>query len=126
MNRFTISGRLTKDITVETKGGVAVADFAVAIDRAKKDGKDAGADFPRVTLFGKSAENAAKFTGKGKYVIVEGHIQTGSYEKDGKKVFTTNLIGDRIEFVEWKAKDEAEAVPAAAPVAADDLDDIPW
>lgn len=107
MNLVLISGRLTKDPEVRYTTGtqMAVAVFTLAIDRGKdKNGEDMGADFPRVTVFGKQAENCERFLGKGCRVSVQGRIQTGSYEKDGQKVYTTDVIASRVEFIDFKDK----------------------
>lgn len=80
---------------------MAIATFTVAIDR----GKDKGADFPRVVAFGKTAENVQKYTAKGKRVAVEGSIHTGSYDKNGEKVYTTEVNAFKVEFLDWKEKD---------------------
>lgn len=120
MNQVIIIGRITKDIECRyTPSGMAVAKFNIAIDRGKdKDGKDRGADFPTVTVFGRTAENLEKFSGKGLRIAVIGRITTGSYEKDGHTVYTTEVTADRIEFIDWKGKSDAERA-AAAPLAAD-------
>lgn len=108
MNSVQLIGRLTKDPEVRyAKDNMAVATFAVAIDR----GKDKGTDFPRVTVFGKQAENCEKYLHKGLLVGVQGRIQTGSYtNKNGDKVYTTDVIADRVEFLEW-AKDKEPKQP---------------
>lgn len=108
MNLVLISGRLTKDPEIRYTTGtqMAVAVFTLAIDRGKdKDGKDLGADFPRVTVFNKQAENCERYLAKGCRVAVQGRIQTGSYEdKNGQKVFTTDVIAQRVEFIDFKEK----------------------
>lgn len=107
MNLVLISGRLTKDPEVRYTTGtqMAVAVFTLAIDRGKdKNGEDMGADFPRVTVFGKQAENCERYLAKGCRVAVQGKIQTGSYEKDGQKVYTTDVIASRVEFIDFKDK----------------------
>ena len=107
MNLVLISGRLTKDPEVRYTTGtqMAVAVFTLAIDRGKdKNGEDMGADFPRVKVFGKQAENCERFLGKGCRVSVQGRIQTGSYDKDGQKVYTTDVIASRVEFIDFKDK----------------------
>ena len=108
MNLVLISGRLTKDPEVRYTTGtqMAVAVFTLAIDRGKnKNGEDMGADFPRVTVYGKQAENCERYLAKGCRVAVQGKIQTGSYEdKNGQKVFTTDVIAQRVEFIDFKGK----------------------
>lgn len=119
MNQVTIIGRLTKDVQCNyTTSGVAVANFNVAVDRGKdKDGNDRGADFPNCVAFGRTAENLEKFSGKGLRVAVMGHITTGSYEKNGGKIYTTDITCDRVEFVDWKGKTDAERAASARPSA---------
>lgn len=105
MNKVIISGRVTKDIEVNyTASQMAVARFSLALDKGKdKDGNSRGADYPNVVVFGRTAENLEKFSGKGLRLEVEGHIQTGSYEdKNGTKHYTTDVVAERIEFIDWK------------------------
>ena len=117
MNLVLISGRLTKDPEVRYTTGtqMAVAVFTLAIDRGKdKNGEDMGADFPRVTVFGKQAENCERYLAKGCRVAVQGKIQTGSYEdKNGQKVFTTDVIAQRVEFIDFKEKNSQNANQSA-------------
>ena len=112
MNNIILMGRLTKDPDLRyLQGGQAVARFTLAVDkqlsREKKQEMEsknqATVDFINCQAWGKMAENAAKFTGKGKRVLVQGRIQTGSYDdKDGKKVYTTDVVASNIEFIDWK------------------------
>jgi len=107
MNSVIITGRLTKDPEYkETGTGLAVCQMQVAVDRPVKDGENK-ADFPRVVVFGKQAENCNKYLSKGKMVGVSGRLQTGSYEnKEGKKVYTTDVIADRVEFLSPSEKQD--------------------
>lgn len=110
MNSVNLIGRLTKDPELRyTESQMAVARFSIAINRGKdKNGQDKGADFINIVVFGKQAENCEKYTSKGKMLAVSGHIQTGSYEnKDGKKVYTTDVVADKVQFIEWKDKETA-------------------
>lgn len=78
---------------------MAVTKFTVAVDRVKKGGEQT-ADFPSVTVFDKTAENVCKYMDKGRQIAVEGRIQTGSYKgKDGKTVYTTDVVADKVEFI---------------------------
>lgn len=96
MNRVQLIGRLARDPEVSyTPSNTAVCKFTLAIDAVKED----HTDFPRVTVFGKTAENVGRYMKKGRQIAVEGHIATGSYEKDGKTIYTTDIIGDRVEFL---------------------------
>ena len=107
MNQVIVMGRVTKDLEPRTtQSGMTTVRFNIAIDRGRdKEGKDKGADFPNIVAFGKTAESIAKFTGKGLRVAVIGRIQTGNYEREGQKVYTTDIVADRVKFIDWKDKD---------------------
>jgi len=101
MNSVALTGRLTRDPEVRyTQSQTAVASFTLAVDRPYSRDRENSADFIRITTFGKQAEFAEKYLNKGRLVGVTGRIQTGSYQdKDGKTVYTTDVIADRIEFL---------------------------
>ena len=103
MNNVVLIGRLTKDPEVRyTAAQMAVATFTLAIDRPVKAGGEKQTDFPRVTVFGKQAENCEKYLAKGRLCGVQGRLQTGSYQnKDGATVYTTDVVAGRVEFLEW-------------------------
>lgn len=104
MNSVVLIGRLTRDPEVRyiSESQMAVASFTVAIDRPVRSGQEKKTDFPRVTVFGRQAENCERFLAKGRLVGVQGRIQTGSYtNKDGATVYTTDVVADRVEFLEW-------------------------
>ena len=149
MNSVALTGRLTRDPEVRyTQSQTAVATFTLAVDRPFSRDRENNADFIRITAFGKSAEFAEKFLNKGRLVGVTGRIQTGSYQdKDGKTVYTTDVVADRIEFLGPKGdgqqsgasqetfrretRPSASAAPASAPAVPDgftalDDDDIPF
>lgn len=110
MNSVNIIGRLTKDPEVRWNDNMAIATFTVAIDRGKdKNGNDKGADFPRVTVFGRQAETVEKYLGKGRLVGIKGRIQTGSYERDGQRIYTTDVVADSVEFLD-KAEPRTQTV----------------
>ncbi|MBQ1295293.1 MAG: single-stranded DNA-binding protein [Clostridiales bacterium] len=105
MNRVIAIGNLTDDPKVTyLQSGKAKAEFTLALQRMKE-----GADFPRFIAWEKKAEFMEKYCHKGMKLAVEGHIQTGSYEKDGKKVYTTDIICDNIEFCEKKKEQPTES-----------------
>ena len=132
MNSVVLIGRLTRDPEVRyTESQLAVARFAIAINRVPgRDGQDRGADFPNIVVFGKQAENCERFLTKGRQVAIQGHIQTGSYEKDGRKVYTTDVVADRVEFLEWGDRSQSSSQGSSAGIPegfqAIDDDDIPF
>ena len=132
MNSVVLIGRLTRDPEVRyTESQLAVARFSIAINRVPgRDGQDRGADFPNIVVFGKQAENCERFLTKGRQVAIQGHIQTGSYEKDGRKVYTTDVVADRVEFLEWGDRSQSSSQGSSVGIPegfqAIDDDDIPF
>lgn len=109
MNNVVLIGRLTKDPEVRyiSESQTCVATFTLAIDRPTGAGKEKKIDFPRITVFGRQAENCERFLAKGRLVGIQGSIQTGSYtDKDGKTIYTTDVVANRVEFLEWGEKGE--------------------
>lgn len=104
MNSVQLVGRLTRDPDVRyTNGGLTIAKFSVAIDRKFKTEGEETADFINCSAFGKTAEFMEKFFHKGMRVGLTGRIQTGSYtNKDGVKVYTTEVVAESVEFTESK------------------------
>lgn len=103
MNKWEGIGRLTKDVVVNYAAAsqTAVARMTMAIDDGYGEKKKT--NFINVIAFGKTAENCEKFTGKGLRIAVEGKLQSGSYDnKEGKKVYTLDVVAERIEFIDWK------------------------
>lgn len=111
MNSVVLIGRLTRDPELRYSGSqMAVAKFSIAVDRPARAGKERETDFPRITVFGKQAENCEKYLTKGRLVAVQGRLQTGSYKnKDGATVYTTDVVADRVEFLEWGDKAQGDA-----------------
>ena len=103
MNSVALIGRLTRDPEIRYTGDqMAIATFSIAIDRPPRRDGTRETDFPRITVFGRQAENCEKYLKKGRMVGVTGRIQTGSYtNKNGDKVYTTDIVADRVEFLEW-------------------------
>lgn len=109
MNSVQLVGRLTRDPDVRySDGGSTVARFTLAVDRRfKKEGGDE-ADFISCVAFGKTAEFVEKWFQKGQRMGLTGRIQTGSYtNKDGQKVYTTDVVVENTEFVESKGASSA-------------------
>lgn len=114
MNSVNLIGRLTRDPEIRYTSGtqMAVATFTVAIDRPRKADAEKQTDYPRVIVFGKQAENCERFIGKGSLVGIHGRIQTGSYtNKDGATVYTTDVVADRVEFLDRRNNGQAAPEP---------------
>lgn len=112
MNKVILMGRLTRDPEVRYSQGVepmAIARYTLAVDRRKKSGGDGeqGADFISCVAFGKNGEFADMYLHKGIKIAITGRIQTGSYtNKEGVKVYTTDVIVEEQEFAESKKSQE--------------------
>jgi single-strand DNA-binding protein len=104
MNKVFLIGRLVKEADLRyTKNGKAVAVFTIAVNRNKEQ-----ADFIRITAFNRTAENVANYLQKGSLVAVDGTIVTGSYEKDGQRIYTTDIWANTVAFLDTKGKGTGE------------------
>ena len=102
MNSVFLIGRLTKDceLSYTPNTQAAVCRFTIAVDRPKRDGQDQGADFIRITVWGRQAETCDRYLSKGRQVSIQGKIQTGSYKnRNGETVYTTDVVAERVEFL---------------------------
>ena len=107
MNKVIAIGNLTDEPKItHTGSGKCKAEFTLALNRSKE-----GADFPRFIAWEKTAELIEKYFHKGNKMGVEGHIQTGSYDGKNGKVYTTDVIVERLEFLEKKKADETTGQP---------------
>lgn len=110
MNKVILMGRLTRDPEVrytQNENSTAVARYSLAVDRRFKREGEQDADFIGCVAFGRAAEFAEKWLHKGSKIVVTGRIQTGSYtNKDGQKVYTTDVVIEEQEFAESKAASE--------------------
>jgi len=127
MNRVILMGRLTRDPDVRYSQGadaMAIARYTLAVDRRGKrqeNSSEPSADFISCVAFKNNAEFAEKYLRQGTKVVIEGHIQTGSYtNKDGQKVYTTDVIIDSQEFAESKAQTQDNAPSAPEPSSVGD------
>ena len=130
MNNVILMGRLTRDPDTRYTTGenqMAVARFNLAVDRR---GKDKGTDFINCVAFGKTGETVDKYLTKGTKIALSGRIQTGSYkDKDGKTVYTTDVVVNEFEFCERKAATEPKEEPKMNDgfiTVPDDLEDLPF
>ena len=131
MNKVILMGRLTRDPEVRYAQGndnMAIARYSLAVDRRfKKDGDEQTADFINCIAFGKAGEFAEKYFRKGTKIAVVGRIQTGSYtNKDGQKVYTTDVVVEEQEFAESKGNGSTEGNQTTkAPASSDGFMNIP-
>ena len=102
MNRVELIGRLTRDPELRYTGSnIATTRFTLAVNRPfQSQNGEQGTDFINIVVWRKQAENVKKYCSKGSLVAVEGRIQTGSYEKDGQRVYTTDVVADSVQFLE--------------------------
>ena len=124
MNKVILMGRLTRDPDVRYSAGenpLAIARYTLAVDRRfHKDG-EATADFISCVSFGRAAEFAEKYFRQGLKITISGRIQTGSYtNRDGQKVYTTDVVVEEQEFAESMAEREHTQTPASAPESSGD------
>lgn len=114
INNVVLVGRLTHKADLKfTTNGKNYTQFSVAVQRKFKNQSDEyEADFISCTLWGKAAENFTKFTRKGSLVGVEGRLQTRNYEKDGRKIYITEVIGENFSLLESKATTETRDTQA--------------
>lgn len=107
MNKVILMGRLTRDPEVRYSQGdnaTAIARFTLAVDRRIKRDNEASVDYINCVSFGRSAEFAEKYFHKGTKIVIVGRIQTGNYtNKDGQKVYTTDIVIEEQDFAESKA-----------------------
>ena len=115
MNKVFIIGRLTKDVDLRyTVSNTAIARFSLAVNRPKQKDKDQETDFINCVAYSGLAENLAKYQKKGNQIAVVGRIQTGSYDNnEGKKVYTTDVVVNEIQFLNSKSEPQSGAESGA-------------
>lgn len=123
INEVTLLGRLTKDVEIrKTASGMSVCRVTVACDRFVKD-KEKETDFIPVTVWGQSADFLGSYGNKGSLVAVQGSIKTGSYtDKDGKKVYTTDVSANRIQIISEKKGSGNSYSNLGTPLRKEDID----
>ena len=132
MNKVILMGRLTRDPDVRYTQGeepMAIARFTLAVDRRGKRDGEASADFPSCVCFRRTAEFIEKYAHQGTKLVVVGRIQTGSYtNRDGQKVYTTDVVMEEAEFAESKAaadRNTQQTPPPSPDTGADGFMNIP-
>ena len=120
MNKVILIGRLTRDPELRyTQSNTAVCTFTLAVDkklsRERREEAEAAnrptADFPRITVWGRQAENASRYLFKGNQCAVEGRIQTGSYQdrETGKTIYTTDVVAENVEFLGSRSDNQRQS-----------------
>ena len=122
MNKVILMGRLTRDAEIRYSQGessTAIARFSLAVDRRfRRDNDEQTADFINCVAFGRTAEFLERFGRKGTKFVLEGRIQTGSYtNKEGQRVYTTDVVAENVEFAESKNNSSAGNDFGGAPSA---------
>lgn len=124
MNRVILLGRTTKDADVRYSQGdkpMAIASITLAVDRKYRKEGEQSADYISCKAFGKIAEVIEKYVTKGTKIAIVGRIQTGSYtNKDGQKVYTTDVMIEDLEFCESRSSQQAQNTTKLAPAPNDD------
>lgn len=108
MNKVVLIGRVTRDPELRyTASNIPSVRFTLAVNRPfENQSGQREADFINIVVWRKQAENVKKYVTKGSLIAVEGRIQTGSYEKDGQRVYTTDVVADNVQFLESKAQSQ--------------------
>ena len=102
MNSVILIGRLARDpeLSYTPNTNTACCRFNLAVDRPRRNGEDQGADFIRITVWGRQAETCDRYLAKGRQIAVMGRIQTESYKnRNGETVYTTDVVAERVEFL---------------------------
>lgn len=135
LNTAIIMGRICNDLELKkTPTGVDVTRFNVAVDRAYKQGEEKKTDFISVVAWRQTASFICKYFNKGSMIAVQGSIQTGSYEKDGVKRSTFDIVADNVSFCGSKndgqsgnsSQNEPQATEKAYDIGYDDDDSLPF
>lgn len=108
MNKVMLIGRVTRDPELRyTASNIPSTRFTLAVNRNfQNQNGETEADFINVVVWRKQAENVKKYVSKGSLIAVEGRIQTGSYEREGQRVYTTDVVADNVQFLESKAQSQ--------------------
>ena len=130
MNKVILMGRLTRDPEVRYSAGenaLAIARYTLAVDRKIRRDGEATADFISCVSFGRTAEFAEKYFRQGLRIVVSGRIQTGNYtNRDGQKVYTTEVVVEEQEFAESKKSSEtSQSSQTPPPTGSDGFMNIP-
>lgn len=118
MNKVVLMGRLTRDPDIRYSQGekaICIARYTLAVDRRFKREGEQSADFISCVAFGKLGEFVEKYLHKGTKIAISGRLQTGSYEKDGQRIYTTDVVVEEHEFAESKTASAGSAAASSQP-----------
>ena len=114
MNSVVLIGRLcaNPELSYTPQNQTAVCRFTLAVDRPKKQGEEQNADFIRITVWDRQAENCDRYLSKGSQCAIHGRIQTGSYKnRNGETVYSTEVVADRVEFLGSRGDSAPQQTP---------------
>lgn len=121
LNKAMIYGNLTRDPELRAlPSGMQVCSFSLATNRVYNDrdgNRQEATEYHNIAVFGKQAENSAKYLHKGDSAYVEGRLQTRSWEKDGQKQYRTEIVADRVQFGPKSGGGGGGSAPSVAPKA---------
>lgn len=121
LNKVILMGRITNELEVrQTPSGLSVLRFSVAIDRPSKQGAEKQTDFISCTAWGQKAEFIYRYFDKGRLIAIEGNLKSGSYEKNGMTIYTTEVWVDSVSFTGEKRADEGNTPSYRQPVSEHD------
>lgn len=137
MNKIILMGRLTGDPEIrysQRDNPIAIARYSLAVDKKKKRDDGITADFFRIVAFDRLAEFAEKYLRKGTKILLSGHVQTGTYEKEGVKMPFFEVVAEEQEFAESKNANQGNTAGFSSGTVAsdgfmnipDDLDELPF
>jgi single-strand DNA-binding protein len=109
LNKVILLGRICKDLELKQAGATNVVKFNLAVNRKfTKQGEEKQTDFISCVAFRKTAETIVNYLSKGRQIVVEGRIQTGNYEKDGQRIYTTDVIVESFNFADGKQNKKSD------------------
>ena len=127
MNKVMLIGHLGGDPEIRyLPSGTAMAKFSLATNRRKRNGEEQPPDWHRITVWSRLAEICAQYLTKGKQVMIEGRIEYGTYDKDGVKHYTTDIIADNMEMLGGRGDSEPGEVREPSRPAGFQEEDIPF
>jgi single-strand DNA-binding protein len=122
MNKVMLIGHLGGDPEIRyLPSGTAMAKFSLATNRRKRNGEEQPPDWHRITVWSRLAEICARYLTKGKQVMIEGRIEYGTYDKDGVKHYTTDIIAENLEMLGRQGESESREPSSPAGVQEDDI-----